>query len=90
MRNIAFPENAVDHGHARRLQRGPVVGIGIFDRLFRLRVDGLLVAEDDVAAFRVRLQMLFEPFGVIEFVKRAVNNAAVLIGAVEQRGHAFR
>jgi hypothetical protein len=90
VRNISLAENAVDHVHARRLQRGPVFRIGILDRLLRLRIDGLLVAENHVAAFRIRLQTLFKPVGVVELIERAMNGAAVLVGTVEQRGHAFR
>ena len=93
MRDAPLAENAIDHRNACRFQRGAVVGIRVLDRLLRLRIDGLLVAQDHVAALRIavvgRLQAFLKSFGIVELVECGIDDAAVLVGAIEQRRHAF-
>jgi hypothetical protein len=91
--NTSLAKKAIDHRNASLFERTAVFGIRVLDGLLRLRIDGLLIAQDDVAAFRIaavgRLKAFLKSFGIIKLVECGIDDAAVFVGAIEQRCHAL-
>jgi hypothetical protein len=88
VRDVADLQDAVDHVDAGLLQVGAVFGIRVLVRRRGIGFGDLLVAQNHIAAFRISLQAFLEPVGVVEFIKRAVDRAALLVGPRQQFGHA--
>jgi hypothetical protein len=88
VRDAPPAENAIDHRNARLFERAAVFEIRVLDRLLRLPIDGLLIAQDDVAALRIavvgRLKAFLKSFGIIKLVECGIDDAAVFVGAIEQ------
>ena len=91
--DAALSEDAVNHIDPGGLQIGAVLGIGVLNGMF-VSIDTLLVAQNHSAALGIavvcRLEPLLKAIWVIEFVKRSVDCAAILVHTIQQRGYALK